>query len=155
MAGPGRAQAADLAFGGAGPVKFLRHLGAVTLVVAVVVVLGLAWNHFGASTLVGGLQASFKQVPPGARPPGAVVLRPGAGGGGPRGPVVIRNGPMNLGLGSMLDPVNLAVLRHTVVIEAVVIAIVVMIDVSRRLWREERRARQLALSRSDDDEPDQ
>ena len=135
--------------------KFLRHLGVVTLVVAVVVVLGLAWNHFGASTLVGGLQASFKQVPPGARPPGAVVLRPGARAVGPHGVQVIRNGPMNLGLGSMLDPVNLAVLRHTVVIEAVVIAIVVMIDVSRRLWRQERRARQLALTRPDDDEPDQ
>jgi hypothetical protein len=111
MAGPGRAPPADLAFGGAGPVKFLRHLG--------------------------------------------VVLRPGAGGGGPHGPVVIRNGPMNLGLGSMLDPVNLAVLRHTVVIEIVVIAIVVMIDVSRRQWRQERRARQLALTRPDDDQPDQ
>jgi hypothetical protein len=155
MAGPGRAPAADVAFGGAGPVKFLRHLGAVTLVVAVVVVLGLAWNHFGASTLAGGLEASFKQAPPGSRPPGAVVLRPGAGAVGPHGAPVIRSGPMNLGLSSMLDPVNLAVLRHTVVIEGVVIAIVVMIDVSRRLWRQDRRARQLALYRSDDDEPDQ
>jgi hypothetical protein len=46
---------------------------------------------------------------------------------------------MNLGLGSMFQPVNLAVLRHTVVIEVVVIALVVMADVSRRLWRQERR----------------
>ncbi|HUA30747.1 MAG TPA: hypothetical protein VMC03_17825 [Streptosporangiaceae bacterium] len=140
--------------------KFVRHLGAVTLVVAVVVVIGLAWNHFEPGTLVGGVQASFdKQASASGRAPGVAVLRPGAKTGGPHGPhgrvVIVRNGPMNLGLGSMFDPVNLAVLRHTVVIEAVVIAIVVMIDVSRRLWRQERRrARQLAPYRSDD-EPDQ
>ena len=131
--------------------KFLRHLAAATLVVAVVVLLGLAWNHFGAATLVGGQQASFKQAPANARVPGAVMLRPGAKAGGPRGAPVIQTRPMDLGLSSMLDPVNLAVLRHTVVIEAVVIVLVVMIDVSRRLWRQERRARQLARSRSDDD----
>jgi hypothetical protein len=139
-------------------VKFLRHLGAVTLVVAVVVVIGLAWNHFGSSTLVGGLQTSFnKQASVSGRAPGVAVLRPGAKAGGhhgPHGPVIIR-GPMDLGLGSMLDPVNLAVLRHTVVIEGVVIAIVVMIDVSRRLWRQERRrAREFADYRPDDGEPD-
>jgi hypothetical protein len=136
-------------------VKFLRHLGAATLIVAVVVLLGLAWNHYGAATLVGGQQASFnKQASAGARAPGVVVLRPGAKAGGPHGPIVVRSGPMDLGLSSMFDPVNLAVLKHTVVIEAVVIAIVVMIDVSRRLWRQDRRARQLAMYRSDDD-PDQ
>lgn len=59
---------------------------------------------------------------------------------------------MNLGLSSMLDPVNLADLKHTVIIEALVIAVVVMIDVSRRLWRQEKRARQLALERLRDDE---
>lgn len=144
--------------------KFLRHLGAATLVVAVVVVLGLAWNHFGASTLVGGLQASFdKQASAGGRPPGVVALPAGAKVVGPHGvraigphrAVVVRNGPMDLGLSSMFDPVNLAVLRHTVVIEAVVIAIVVMIDVSRRQWRQERRARQSARYRSDEDDSDQ
>jgi hypothetical protein len=141
-------------------VKFLRQLGAVTLVVAVVVLLGLAWNHLGASTLVGGQQASFdKQAVAGGRLPGAVKLPSGArivgargaGPGGPRGAIIIENRPMDLGLDSMFQPVNLAVLKHTVVIEAVVIAIVVMIDVSRRLWRQERRARQLALSQPDDD----
>ncbi len=132
-----------MAFGGAARVRFLRHLGAATLVVAVVVVLGLAWNHFGASILVGGLQGSAKQVFAGGRP------------SGPPGPPVVRLRPMSPGLGSMLDPLNLAVLRHTVVIEAVVIAIVVMIDVSRRLWRQERRARELAGSRPQDDDADQ
>jgi hypothetical protein len=145
-------------------VRFLRHLGAATLVVAVVVVLGLAWNHFGASTLVGGLQASFnKQASAGGRPPGVVAVLPGSKIVGPHGAraigphraIVVRNGPMNLGLSSMLDPVNLAVLKHTVVIEAIVIAIVVMIDVSRRLWRQERRARQVARYRSDEDDSDQ
>ena len=159
MADPGRPAAADVAFGGAGAVKFLRHLGAVTLVVAVVVVIGLAWNHFGSSTLVGGQQASFnKQASVSGRPPGVAVLRPGAKGAGPHGPhgrVIIRNGPMDLGLNSMFEPVNLAVLRHTLVIEGVVIAIVVMIDVSRRLWRQERRrSRELADYRPDDGEPD-
>jgi hypothetical protein len=154
MAGPGGSPAADVALGEADPVRFLRHLGAATLVVGVVVLLGLAWNHFGAATLVGGQQAAFRQVPAGARQPGAVALRAGAKAGGPHGPLIVRNGPMNLGLSSMLEPVNLAVLKHTVVIEAVVIAIVVMIDVSRRLWRQERRARQLAVSRSDDDPDD-
>jgi hypothetical protein len=141
-----------VALGEAEPVKFLRHLGAATLVVAVVVLLGLAWSHFGASTLVGGQQAAFNtQASAGAQRPGVAVLRPGAKAGGPRRVIVVSNGPMNLGLSSMLEPVNLAVLKHTVVIEAVVIAIVVMIDVSRRLWRHERRARELYLYRSDDD----
>jgi hypothetical protein len=146
--------------GGAEPVKFLRHLGAAALAVAVVVLLGLAWNHFGSGTLVGGQQAAFnKQASAGGRLPGAVKLPPGArvigpNGGrvvGPPGTIVVRNGPMNLGLSSMFQSVNLAVLKHTVVIEAVVIALVVMFDVSRRLWRQERRARRLALSRSAED----
>ncbi len=49
-----RAQAADEALSQAARMKFLRHLAAVTLVVAVVVVIGLAWNHFAGSTLGSG-----------------------------------------------------------------------------------------------------
>ncbi len=136
--------------------KFLRHLAAVTLIVAVVVIIGLAWNHFGASTLAGGLQGPVRQVGGPGRlggrpPPGALALLRGSRPG-PHGVKVIRVGPMNLGLSSMLDPVNLADLKHTVIIEALVIAVVVMIDVSRRLWRQEKRARQLALERLRDDE---
>ena len=59
---------------------------------------------------------------------------------------------MNLGLGSMLNPVNLPYLRHTVVIEAGVIAVVVIIDVNRRIWRRARRAGQLAQPRPSDDD---
>jgi hypothetical protein len=123
-------------------VRFLRHLGAAALLVAVVVLLGLAWNHFAASSLVGGQMAAVKQF---------------SGPAGPRGAGAVRPGPMNLGLSSMLEPLSLAVLRHTVVIEGVVIALVVMADVSRRLWRQERRAGQLARSRpaDGDDDPDQ
>lgn len=136
--------------------KFLRHLAAVILVVAVVVIIGLAWSHFGASTLAGGLQGPVRQVggpaqPGGRLPPGALALPRGARPG-PHGLRVIRIGPMNLGLSSVLNPVNLADLKHTVIIEALVTAVVVMIDVSRRLWRQEKRARQLALERLRDDE---
>jgi hypothetical protein len=109
-------------------VKFLRHLAAAALVVAVVVVLGLAWNHFAAGTLVGGSQGPFQREVLHSAPPA-----------GPHGRVVIRSGGMSLGLNSMLDPVNLPVLRHTVVIEAALIAAVVVVDVvrrrARRAWR--------------------
>jgi hypothetical protein len=52
-------------------VRFLRHLGAACLVVAVVVVLGLAWNHFAAGALIGSVPA---------RPHGTFV-RPADGDG--------------------------------------------------------------------------
>jgi len=112
-------------------VKFLRHLAAVTLVVAVVVVIGLAWNHFAASSLAGGLRVPNRLE---------VIPRPR----------VVRLRAMNLGLSSMLNPANLPALRHTAVIEAGVIAAVVIIDVNRRISRRVRRAGQLARSRSRD-----
>ena len=49
--------------------------------------------------------------------------------------------PMDLGLTSMLDPVNLPSLRHTVVIEAEAAAAVVIMGVIRRRWRRARRTR--------------
>ena len=125
--------------------RFLRHLAAACLVVAVVVVLGLAWNHFAASTLVG-------TVP--GRPQTAIV-RPESGPGGPHGSKVIDRGTFDLGLNSMLEPVNWPYLRHTVVIEAAVIAAVVIIDVGRRRSRRAARAAQLAEPPSGDgDGPD-
>jgi hypothetical protein len=110
-------------------VRFLRHLAAAALVVAGVVLLGLAWSHFAPGSLVGS-RAPANQAVVSGRPAGSGV------------------GTMNLGLSSMLNPVSLAVLRHTVVIEGIVIALVVMADVSRGLWRQERRARRLAKARS-------
>jgi hypothetical protein len=138
-------------------VRFLRHLAAAGLVVAVVVVLGLAWNHFAASSLVGNLEGSVGRVViagrPASRPPPGVEL-PGrkAPADGPHGPGVIRLLPENLGLGSMFNPANLPDLRHTVVIEAGVIAAVVIIEINVRLSRRAKRERQLAVSRSADDD---
>jgi hypothetical protein len=135
------AQAADAALGQAARVKFLRHLAAATLVVAAVVVLGLAWNHFAASTLAGGLQGTYRQEIAASQPAPKVIHR---------------SGTINLGLGSMLNPVNLPNLRHTVVIEVGVIAAVVIIDASRRKSRRIRRAGQPAPPQpSDNDGTDQ
>jgi hypothetical protein len=133
-------------------VRFLRHLAAVVLVVGVVVLGGLAWEHLGASTLIGTEQVQFRQeivtgplatrrLPPGVKlPPGTRV------NGGPDGRGA---GAMSLGLGSMFDPVNLPVLRHTVVIEAVVIAAVVLLDLSRRASRRARREQLLAAGEAE------
>lgn len=129
--------------------RFLRHLAAVCLVVAAVTGLGLAWNHFAARTLIGGLTVPGRELagqggPAGGPPPGQFVLRKGARPGGPHRPVVIESGSFDLGLNSMLQPVNLPYLRHTVVIETGVIAAVVIIDASRRRSRRASRAAQLA-----------
>ncbi len=50
--------------------RFLRHLGAATAVVGIVVVLGLAWAHFGPQTLAPGPQIGFRQE---------IVTGPGVG----------------------------------------------------------------------------
>ena len=125
--------------------KFLRQLAEVTLVVAVVVVAGLAWARFGASTLGGGPRGPGKVVTVSGKllkglPPGTeVAVRPG-----PHGPVIVSEGSgggMNLGLDSMFQAVNLPVLRHTLEIEAGVIAAVVILDIARRRLRRFLRAR--------------
>jgi hypothetical protein len=135
--------------------RFLRHLAAVCLVVATVTGLGLAWNHFAASTLIGGLTVPQQelagqggqagQAGQGSPPHGRFVLRKGARPGDPDRPVVIQSGSFSLGLNSMLQPVNLPYLRHTVVIETGVIAVVIIIDASRR---RSRRARDRQVSRA-------
>jgi hypothetical protein len=136
-------------------VKFLRHLVAAAAVVAAVVVIGLAWNHFAASSLVGNPEGSARQLvidgrPASRPPPGAELSGPPPGG--PHGPGVIRSQPEDLGLTSMFDPANLPDLRHTVIIEAGVIAAVVIVEINVRLSRRARRARQLAASRSGEDD---
>lgn len=123
--------------------RFLRHLAVVLLVVAAVVLLALAWNH-----VEGGTQGAVRQghderilvIGPHAGPQAGPAkaahgIRPGHG----RGPVIIDLRPMDLGLTSMFDSVNLPDLRHTVVIEAGAAAAVVLIDVIRRRWRRARR----------------
>jgi hypothetical protein len=84
------------------------------------------------------------------------VLAPGAKAGGPHGPVVIHVGKFDLGLTSMLQPVNWPYLRHTVIIESAFAAAVVIIDASRRRSRRASRAAQLAqLPSGDGDVPDE
>jgi hypothetical protein len=127
---------------GPGPVRFLRQFAAVVAVVAVVVLLGLAWNRF-APTLPGEgpagealpVQGSMvKALPHAVRLPGR---GPGAGG-------VLRvniGGTPGLDLGDLLQPENLAVLRYTAELEAVIFAAVVIVNASYRSMRRSRRAK--------------
>jgi hypothetical protein len=140
-------------------VRFVRHLVVVCLVVAVVVILGLAWNHFAASSLVGSVQRPRQELvqgtgPAGGRPEGRVVLPGGSRPGGPGERGVVQVGTFDLGLSSMLQPVNWPYLRHTVFIEAAVMAAVVIIDVSRRRSRRASRAARLAQPSSGDGDGD-
>jgi hypothetical protein len=81
----------------------------------------------------GKLTRDAKLAPGRARPlpagPGGVVQF----NGGPRVPGLL--------LGDLLQPVNLVVLRNTVLLEAAVIAAVVIVDASYRRLRRARRAR--------------
>ena len=135
--------------------RFLRHLAAVMLVVGAVVAGGLAWNHLGASSLVGpgpgpGLnmvrRALAGRLAHDAPPGTAIVLRRGARPGQPGAIRVVKDGGMDLGLASMFDPVNLPVLRQTVIIEAGAAAGVVVLEIS---YRRRRRARRSARLRHD------
>lgn len=127
--------------------RFLRHLGAATLVVAVVVVLGLAWNRFASGTPVGALLHGPGQLKAVSGAHG--VRRAPSGGALPRGiriggPSGGGTGGMNLGLNSMFQSVNLPYLRHTLEIEAALIAAVVLLDAGRRKLRRVNRTRRIA-----------
>ena len=132
---------------------FLRQLAAATpWSPRRLLALGLAWNRFAPGSLAGGSRASFKQIS--ARgphlkgaPAGAVSILPAGRGDGRHKIRIIRSGPMNLGLGSMLDSVNWPYLRHTVTIEAAVMAGVVIADIGRRGLRTRRRRRRWPPSR--------
>jgi hypothetical protein len=127
-------------------VKFVRQSGAVVVVVAVVVLIGLAWSRL-APALPGEGPASHGLVvrgqlvkglppgaalPPGAKPPpgGARGIRQNDGSGIP-----------SLLPGDLLQPVNLVVLRNNAFLEAAVIAAVVIVDAEYRRLRRARRAR--------------
>ena len=114
--------------------KFLRQLAAAAAAVAVVVLIGLAWNRF-APSLPGEGPAGHgfavrgqmvKVLPPGAR---GVTLNNS------------RSGTPSLLLGDLLRPVNLVVLRNNAFLEAAVIAAVVIVDASYRRLRRSRRAK--------------
>ena len=130
--------------------KFLRQFAAVVAVVAVVVLLGLAWNQLAPSLPGEGpggevaiVQGSMAKAPPHgpkAAPGRTVVLNgkapPGAGGIRING-----GGTPGLDLGDLLQPVNLAVLRYNAELEAVIIAAVVIASASYRSLRRRWRAR--------------
>jgi hypothetical protein len=122
-------------------VRFLRHLAAVLLVVAAVVLLAMGWNHIAGGTPAAGPHGPGERVLVAGPHPRRLVVPRGIRPGQAHGPVIIDLRPMDLGLTSMLDPVNLPSLRHTVVIEAEAAAAVVIIDVIRRRWRRARRTR--------------
>ena len=109
--------------------KFLRHFGAVVAVVAVVVLLGLAWNRFAPSL-------------PGQGPPGeALAVRGAIVQAAPHGTKITWGGTPGLDIGDLLQPVNLAVLRYNAELEAVIIAAVVIASASYRSLRRRWRAR--------------
>ena len=117
--------------------RFLRQLAAVTALVTVVVLIGLAWHHFAPDSFggQGGLGPHrfvvrgqpAAAVPRGVKVPAGVELNGGSTSGVP---------PIQLG--DLLEPVNLAVLWNTAWIEAAVIAAVVTVDAG---LRKRRRAR--------------
>ena len=113
------------------------------------VLIGLAWNHLAPSLpgeglahhafavrghAVKGLRPAVRLLPGGKPPHGARLLPAGAGtryNDGSGGP--------GLFLGDLLRPVNLAVLRNSALLEAAVIAAVVILDAGYRRLRRARR----------------
>jgi hypothetical protein len=122
-------------------VKFLRQFAAVVAVVAAVVLIGLAWSHL-APSLPGenpagpaaAVRGQFRVLPPGARLPPGRGLPPGARP---------NNGSGIPGMfpGDLLEPANLIVLRNNALLEAAVIAVVVLADAGYRRLRRARRAK--------------
>jgi len=135
-------------------VKFARQFAAAALVVTVVVLAGLAWSRANPSLPGEGPAGPARPVPGRAvrnwAVRGHLVLPPGVkpqpGGrpasGGPAG-IVGNDGsgiPAMLP-GDLLEPVNLAVLRHTAMLEAAIIAAVIIVDASYRRARRARRSK--------------
>jgi len=133
-------------------VRFLRHLAAVATLVAVVVLIGLAWNHLaphlpgegGPTVHLQGvprgntiLAPRGKKLPPGAKPPAGAKPRPGHA-------VHIGSGIPAAQLGDLLKAPNLDVLRSTAELEAAVITAVLIVDAAARKWRRKLAARRRA-----------
>lgn len=114
---------------------FSRRLAAVLVLVAVVVALGVAWEHSseaGWITPPAAGRVPVKMVAHGAagHPPGTAVL--------PGGGKVFRAHPQSNGIG--LDLSDTGNLTRTAEIEVAVVAGVVLLDVIRRRARRARRA---------------
>ena len=131
--------------------KFLRHLAAATAIVGVVVLIGLAWNRLRPSLpgegpggrMVAVSGRVVKGLMPGRAVPASFKL--------PRGAKLVPGLHVNnagslpgLQLGDLLKPADLVVLRNTALIEAAVIADVMIIDAGLRKRRRARRASLLA-----------
>jgi hypothetical protein len=132
-------------------VKFLRHLAAAAAVVGVVVLIGLAWDRLrpslpgegpGGRTLVVRGQV-VKGLPPGRAVPVGFRL-PAGTKAVPGLHINDAGGIPGLQLGDLLKPADLVVLRNTALIEAAVIAAVMIIDATLRKRRRSRRATLLA-----------
>jgi hypothetical protein len=124
-------------------VKFLRQFAAVVAVVAVVVLLGLAWNRF-APSLPGegpGGEAVPVQGSMIKAAPHSVRLSPGGHPGAHEVLRIDNGGALGLDLGDLLQPENLAVLRYTAELEAAIMAAVVIVNASYRSVRRSRRAK--------------
>ncbi|MGP8002122.1 MAG: hypothetical protein ACLPKI_33120 [Streptosporangiaceae bacterium] len=132
--------------------KFLRQFAAVAVVVAAVVAGGLAWNRLapalpGEGPAADGIAVRghlVKVLPPGGKPPPGGKLPPGGQvppGGRPGIMLNSGSGIPSLLPGDLLEAVNLDVLRHTALLEAAVIAGVVIADAGYRRLRRARRAR--------------
>jgi len=118
-------------------VRFLRQFAAVLAVVAVVVIAGIAWDHFGPASLPGeGPAGNFQvteKLPPGVQvaagvhhpPPGTRIDTP--------------DDVIPVDVGDLLQPANLAVLRQTAVLEALIMAGVVILSIAARKVRRARR----------------
>ena len=120
--------------------RFLRQLAAAMGVVAVVVLIGVAWHHFAPGTFGGQ----------GGLGPHRLVVRGRPAAALHRGGTVLPGVELNPGgtsgippiqLGDLLEPVNLAVLRQTAFLEAAVIAAIVLLDMGYRRLRRARRAK--------------
>ena len=122
--------------------KFPRQFAAVVTVVAVVVLLGLAWNRFSPS-LPGegpGGEAVAVRGNMVKAPPHAIKLSP-AGRPGVHGVRINNGGALGLDLGDLLQPENVAVVRYTAELEAAIMAAVVIVNASYRSLRRSRRAK--------------
>ena len=123
--------------------RFLRQLAAVTAVVTIVVLIGLAWYHLAPGSLGGQGRGGAQFVVRGR----VVMGRPAAGQPLPGAKVTPgihlssgRSVVPPIQLGDLLQPANLVVLRTTAEIEAAAIAAVVIIDAGLRKRRRARRA---------------
>jgi hypothetical protein len=129
-------------------VKFLRQLVAAVATVGVVVLIGLAWNRLkpslpgegpGDRMLVVVRGQVVKGLPPGRAVPVGVRLPAGAK---PVPGLHLNDagGIPGLQLGDLFKAADLVVLRNTALIEAAVIAAVMIVDASLRKRRRARRA---------------